>query len=88
MAATFTLVSNHRHTEQTPLEECFDFLGETHDENAYGAIERLVAAGEQVGFTVHDLIRMLKSGMRLEGLLDVIEVRMTGTYMRAESKAA
>ena len=33
---------------------------------------------EQVGFTVHDLIRMLKSGMSLECLLDLIEVRTTG----------
>ena len=38
----------------------------------------MVQAGEQVGFTVHDLIRMLKGGMSLEALLDLIEVRMTG----------
>jgi hypothetical protein len=42
----------------------------------YGAIERLVKAGEEVGFNVHDLVRMLKGGMSLEGLLDLIEVRM------------
>ena len=53
----------------------------------YEAIERLVQAGEQVGFTVHDLIRMLNGGMNLESLLDVIEVRMTGTCLHAESGA-
>jgi hypothetical protein len=64
---------------KSPLEECFDTLGEAHDENVYGAIERLVRAGEQVGFTVHDLIRMLNSGLTLESLFDVIEVRMVGS---------
>ena len=53
-----------------------------------GAIERLVQAGEQVGFSVHDLILMLKGGMSLEALLDLIEVRMTGTCLHAESTAA
>jgi hypothetical protein len=54
----------------------------------YGAIERLVQAGEQVGFTVHELIRMLNGGMKLESLLAVIEVRMTGTCFHPESRAA
>jgi hypothetical protein len=52
----------------------------------YGAIERLVQAGEQVGFPVHDL--MLKGGMTLETLLDLIEVRMTGVCLDAESTVA
>ena len=64
---------------QPPVEECFDTLGEAHDENVYSAIERLVQAGEQVGFSVHDLIRMLKGGITLESLFDVIEVRMAGS---------
>jgi hypothetical protein len=64
---------------QPPVEECFDTLGEAHDENVYSAIERLVQAGEQVGFTVDDLIRMLKGGITLESLFDVIEVRMVGS---------
>jgi hypothetical protein len=62
----------------SPFEECCETLGEAHEESVYGAIERLVQAGEQVGFMVHDLIRMLKSGMSLECLLDLIEVRTTG----------
>ena len=51
-------------------------LGEVHDESVYGAIERLVEAGSEVGFGVADLIRMLKGGMSLESLLDLIEIRM------------
>jgi hypothetical protein len=31
---------------------------------------------------------MLKGGMSLESLLDLIEVRMAGTCVRAESRAA
>jgi hypothetical protein len=70
------------------FETCLATLGEAHDESVYGAIERLVEAGEQVGFTVHDLIRMLNGGMTLECLLDVIEVRMTGACLDPESKVA
>ncbi len=70
------------------FETCLATLGEAHDESVYGAIERLVQAGEQVGFTVHDLIRMLDGGMTLESLLDLIEVRMTGACLAPESKAA
>jgi hypothetical protein len=58
------------------FEECVATLGEVHDENVYAAIERLVEAGSEVGFTVADLIRMLKTGMSLESLLDLIEIRM------------
>ncbi len=59
------------------FENCLATLGKAHDESVYGAIERLVLAGDQVGFTVHDLIRMLNAGMTLKSLLDLIEVRMT-----------
>jgi hypothetical protein len=88
MAAPFTFHSNHRHNPPTPFEECFEVLGEAHEETVFGAIERLVAAGEQVGFSAHDLIRMLRGGMTLETVLDVIEVRMTGTCARPKSTAA
>jgi hypothetical protein len=67
-----------RNRVQPPFQECFDALGETHNEDVYGAIERLVLAGEEVGLTIHDVMRMLKGGMSLEALLDVIEVRMSG----------
>jgi len=86
MAAAFIFRSSHHQNHAMPFEECFEVLGETHSENVFGAIERLVAAAEQVGFTGQDLIRMLRGGMTLETVLDVIEVRMTGTCARAESK--
>ena len=70
----------------TWFESCIATFGQAHDESVYGAIERLVEAGEQVGFTVHDLIRMLNGGMTLETLLDVIEVRMTSACLDSESR--
>lgn len=73
---------------QSPVEECLDTLGEAHDENVYGAIERLIQASEQVGFTVHDLIRMLNRGVTLEALFHMIEIRMVGSSVRPESRAA
>jgi hypothetical protein len=72
----------------TRFEECITALGEAHNETAYGAIERLVEAGEQVGFNVPDLVRMLKGGMTLESLLDLIELRMAGANLAPESRAA
>jgi len=82
MAETAISPTRKQGQDESPLEECFDTLGEAHDENVYRAIERLVQAGEQVGFTVHDLIRMLNSGMTLESMFDVIEVRMVGARIR------
>jgi hypothetical protein len=70
------------------FEECVATLGEVHDENVYAAIERLVEAGSEVGFTVADLIRMLKTGMTLESLLDLIEIRMAAARPSTYSWAA
>jgi hypothetical protein len=70
------------------FEECVATLGEVHDENVYAAIERLVEAGCEVGFTVADLIRMLKTGMTLESLLDLIEIRMAAARPSTYSWAA
>jgi len=88
MTETVTSPKGKGRQGKSRFEEFFNILGEAHAENVYCAIERLVQAGEQVGFTVHDLIRMLKGGMSLESLLDVIEVRMTGTCLHAETRAA
>jgi len=82
------MVRTRNERELSPLEDCFATLGETHNEFGYGAIERLVQAGEQVGFSVQDLMRMLKGGMSLESLLDLIEIRMTATCVYAQSLAA
>jgi hypothetical protein len=88
MVGKETLLTTKERRGKSPFEECLATVGETNDESAYAAIERLVQAGEQVGFTVHDLIRMLNGGMTLEFLLDVIEVRMAGTSFHSESRSA
>jgi len=88
MAGIATRSARNERQGQSPFDECFDTLGEAHNENVYCAIERLVQAGEQGGFTVHDLIRMLKGGMNLESLLDLIEVRMMRTCVPSEFRAA
>ena len=87
MAETATSPARNQRQSQSLVEECFSTLGEAHDENVYGAIERLVQAGEQAGFTVHDLTRMLNSGITLESLFEVIEVRMVGSCVQPESRA-
>lgn len=70
------------------FEECMATLGEVHDESVYSAVERLVEAGSEVGFDVADLIRMLKGGMTLESLLDLIESRMAAARPSTRSWAA
>ena len=50
--AGIAMVHTRNEREQSPLEECLATLGETHNEFVYGAIERLVQAGAQVGFSV------------------------------------
>jgi len=37
------------------------------------AIERLAMAGEEAGFSVEDMIRMLCAGVSVETLLDIID---------------
>jgi hypothetical protein len=37
------------------------------------AVEKLAHAGEQAGFTVKDMIRLLNAGLSVETLLDLIE---------------
>jgi len=77
-----------QHESEKWFEDCAAVLGEVHDESVYGAIERLVHAAEQVGFSVPEVIRMLESGMTLECLLDLIEIRMTGDLSDSHSRAA
>ena len=86
--AGIAMVRTRNEREQAPLEDCFATLGEAHNEFVYSAIERLVQAGEQVGFSLQDLIRMLKGGMSLESLLDLIEIRMTAACVYTQSFAA
>jgi hypothetical protein len=70
------------------FEECVATHGEVHDENVYAAIERLVEVGCEIGLTVADLIRMLKTGMTLQSLLDLIEIRMATARPSTHSRAA
>ena len=58
-------------------------LHESHQVSVYGAIERLVLAGEAVGRDAHTLMRMLDQGMSLEDLLAFIESRMEGSRRAA-----
>jgi len=51
-------------------------LRESHEVSVYEAIERLIQAGEAVGFEADTLIRMLDRGMSFEELLEVIESKM------------
>jgi hypothetical protein len=41
------------------------------------SIAKLAIAGEQAGFTVEQMIQMLNAGVTVEGLLRLIEWRMT-----------
>ena len=40
------------------------------------AVEKLAHAGEQAGFTVEDMMRLLNAGLSVETLLDLIERSM------------
>lgn len=51
-------------------------LRESHEVSVCEAIERLVQAGDAVGFDAETLIRMLDRGMALEELLELIESKM------------
>jgi len=64
-------------TQSTNTFEVFlTRLRESHEVSVYEAIERLVQAGEAVGFDAHDLLRMLDQGMTFEELLELIESKM------------
>jgi hypothetical protein len=63
-------------------------LEETRDEAAYGAIERLVEAGKEAGYTVHDMTALLNAGMALESLLDRIEEKLAAEWIEQQPQAA
>jgi uncharacterized tellurite resistance protein B-like protein len=58
-------------------------LRESHEVSVYEAVERLVQAGEEVGFEAADLLRMLDRGMTFEKLLELIESRMESSKQAA-----
>ncbi len=58
------------------FEDVLAHFSESHEVSVYAAIERLVQAGEAVGYDAHALFRMLDQGMTFEELLELIEVKM------------
>ena len=51
-------------------------LHESREVSVYEAIERLVQAGESVGFDASTLIRLLDQGRTFEELLELVESKM------------
>jgi hypothetical protein len=49
------------------------------------AIEKLVRAGEQAGFTVEQMIQLLQTGVDAETLLQMIERRLSPPSTKARS---
>ena len=62
------------------VEDTFEVLicrlRESHAVSVYGAIERLVQAGQAVGLEVDDLVRLLDRGKTLEELFELVESKM------------
>ena len=58
------------------LEVFVTRLNESHDVSVYGAIERLMLAGEAVGLDAPTMVQMLDQGVTFEELLECIESRM------------
>ena len=58
------------------LEVFVSRLHESHDVSVYGAIERLMLAGEAVGLDAPTMVQMLDQGVTFEELLECIESRM------------
>jgi len=65
------------------VERLLARLHESHDLSVYEGIERLVHAGEEVGFHAETLARMLDQGMTLEELLEQIELKMESSQKAA-----
>ena len=65
------------------LEVFVTRLHESHDVSVYGAIERLMQAGEAVGLDAPTMVRMLDQGVTFEKLLECIESRMGGSQRAA-----
>jgi hypothetical protein len=70
------------------LEVLVTRLHEVHEVSVYGAIERMVQAGEAVGLDAHTLVRMLDQGMTFGALLKFIESRMECSQRPAGERAA
>jgi hypothetical protein len=60
-------------------------MAETSQSVLFGAIVKLARAGEQVGFTVEEMIELLKTGVSVETLLDLIGCRLNPTLPHISS---
>jgi hypothetical protein len=49
------------------------------------AVEKLVLAGEQAGFSVEEMIQLLQTGATVETLLQLIEWRLSPTVVEPRS---
>ena len=65
------------------LEILLTRLHESRDVSVYGAIERMVEAGESVGVDSEFLLGSLERGATLESLFEIIELRMQGLQKTA-----
>jgi hypothetical protein len=63
-------------TPSTIFEVFLARLRESHEVSVYEAIERLMSAGEAVGYDARSLIRMLDQGMTLEEIIELIESKL------------
>ena len=52
------------------------------------AIEKLVRAGEQAGFSVEQMIQMLQMGIEVETLLQMIDRRLCPRLQRSYGRPA
>lgn len=65
-------VSTHKDTFEVLIAR----LRESHAVSVYQAIERLVEAGQAVGFDIDDLVRLLDRGKSLQELFELVESKM------------
>jgi hypothetical protein len=63
-------------THEDTFEVLIARLQEAHAVSVYAAIERLVEAGQAVGFDIRDLVRLLDRGKTLQELFELVESKM------------
>jgi hypothetical protein len=63
-------------THEDTFEVLISRLHESHAVSAYEAIERLVEAGQAVGFDIDDLVRLLDRGKSLQEVFELVESKM------------
>lgn len=73
-----SLSSDPDHRPRRPISLIYASRGETVEQPILmTAIEKLVRAGKQAGFSVEQMIQMLQTGVDVETLLQMIERRLS-----------